>query len=146
MTLPLRNPWRKTSRRYWGHLLTNLTAYPRCWAQRARRGYSYADVWNFDSYLAQVVAGGLRGLAESGHAMPSVGSSYYPPDVDWGNEDIAIHETAHAAWTADLIITAEKLERYVSEELISWEVEQQKSAEAKEAMMWVAENLGSLWD
>lgn len=144
--LPLSNPWRKTTLRHWHHALTISPLYLRSWWQRARNGYSTPDVWGFDTYLAQVVAGGLRHLANSSHAMPTVGSSYYPADIEWGNEDPEIHNAAHVAWVADLNSAAEKLERYVNDELVSWEVEQHKHEEAKEAIRWVAENFGSLWD
>ena len=33
------------------------------WFQRANRGYADHDVWSFDTYLAGVMAGGLRELA-----------------------------------------------------------------------------------
>lgn len=37
--------------------------------QRFVRGYADCDVWNFDSYLLNVIIGGLKGLAE-GHSFP----------------------------------------------------------------------------
>ena len=40
------------------------------WFQRANRGWADHDTWSFDHYLAEVVAGGLRKLAENGHGYP----------------------------------------------------------------------------
>jgi hypothetical protein len=144
--IPFGNPWRKTSYRYWHHALTTWPLYLKAYWQRARNGYSTPDVWGFDTYLGQVIAGGLRELAK-GNAMPPMGSTYYPPDIDWAKEDRAdLHEAAHEAWVADLNAAAEILERYVDDELVSWEEEQLRYDEARVAMTWVAENFGSLWD
>lgn len=38
--------------------------------QRARRGWASHDTWSFDVYLAGVIAGGLRHLAENTHGHP----------------------------------------------------------------------------
>ena len=34
--------------------------------QRTKRGYSDRDIWNFDSFLAQVIAGGVRQVRRFG--------------------------------------------------------------------------------
>lgn len=38
--------------------------------QRAFRGYSDEDTWNFDAHLARVIAGGLRQLSEQVQGVP----------------------------------------------------------------------------
>lgn len=38
--------------------------------ERGRRGFSRSDVWSFDTYLAQVIAGGVRELAGNLHGCP----------------------------------------------------------------------------
>lgn len=133
--LPLSNPWRKTSYRYWHHLLTTWPRYLQAWWQRARDGYSTPDTWGFDTYLARVIAGGLRHLADNCHGVPGTYTS----------EDRPLHESA-ALWIADLEAAALKLEEYVDDEIPSHEEEQHRYEEAKDAMRWVAENFGSLWD
>ena len=39
--------------------------------QRVTRGYSDADVWNFDYYLSEVIQGGCQWLREKGIGHPS---------------------------------------------------------------------------
>lgn len=38
--------------------------------QRGKRGYSEADTWSFDTYLAQVIAGGVGRLSERNFGYP----------------------------------------------------------------------------
>lgn len=40
--------------------------------QRGRRGYSDADVWNFHSYLSEIIAGGARELKKNHVGVPSM--------------------------------------------------------------------------
>lgn len=40
------------------------------YVQRGRRGWASHDTWSFDTYLSEVIAGGLRELAEYGHGYP----------------------------------------------------------------------------
>lgn len=67
------------------------------WAvQRARRGYSDSDVWGFDTYLAEVIAGGVAQLRVSRHG--------YPPELggveEWGRI-LAKIETGFRAYLDD---------------------------------------------
>lgn len=39
--------------------------------QRARRGWSDADTWNLDTYLAQLIAGALTHMAGHNHGYPA---------------------------------------------------------------------------
>lgn len=49
--------------------------------QRLTHGYCDADVWNFDSYLAEVIPAGLRKLAIHGMSYP--GSTEFPTFETW---------------------------------------------------------------
>ena len=40
------------------------------WFQRANRGWADHDTWSFDIYVAEVLAGGLRRLADNTHGYP----------------------------------------------------------------------------
>lgn len=46
-------------------------SYVISFVQRGRRGYSDADIWNFDAYLAEVVSKGLRQLSRDTMAHPT---------------------------------------------------------------------------
>src|SRR5258708_7263452 len=50
--------------------------------QRWRRGWSDEDVWGFDTYLASVLAGGLKRLAGHHHGVPMEFSDRHDGDVD----------------------------------------------------------------
>ncbi len=56
------------------------------WAyQRMVRGYSDADVWNADTYLAGQIAGIMRSLAKNGNTIPTSyghGLDEFYPDTD----------------------------------------------------------------
>jgi len=41
--------------------------------QRGKRGWADCDVWSFDSYLAEVISGGLKDLAKYSHSYPGQG-------------------------------------------------------------------------
>lgn len=41
--------------------------------QRGKKGYSDFDIWSFDSYLCEVLAGGLKKLAEESMGYPGYG-------------------------------------------------------------------------
>lgn len=49
--------------------------------QRARRGWSDADVWSLDSYAARVLGEGIRQLAETGHTWPGDSSPWPTPEA-----------------------------------------------------------------
>jgi hypothetical protein len=52
--------------------------------QRGRRGWSDADVWDLDGYLARVLGESIAHLAETTHGWP--GGSEWPKFEDWQNE------------------------------------------------------------
>jgi hypothetical protein len=58
------------------------------WAQRARRGYSTEDTYDFDGYLACVIAGGVQEIRDNLHGWPMQLSEATDSDADalaaWG--------------------------------------------------------------
>lgn len=54
----------------------SLTSCPECQREgellmeRGRKGFNREDVWGFNTYLAGVIAGGVRELAEAGNGYP----------------------------------------------------------------------------
>lgn len=50
-----------------------IKAIRRFW-ERGRKGYCYADLWSFDSWLSKTIATGLREFKEDCHS--------YPNDID----------------------------------------------------------------
>ena len=71
--------WR-TWRGIWG----NIKYIPRMfkWSyQRMVRGYCDGDVWEFDTYLANVIIGGLRQLADTTHSYSN--NFTYEEWIDW---------------------------------------------------------------
>ena len=49
--------------------IQQLCYLPKRFYQRARYGVCYADIWNFDAYLAKVIANGARMLKDA-HTYP----------------------------------------------------------------------------
>jgi len=41
-----------------------------CFFRRGKKGYSYIDTWSFDSYLCDVIAGGVELLKTNVHGAP----------------------------------------------------------------------------
>jgi len=67
-------PWYKKIY-YWFYRVFNSAVYflrlrlP-CFFRRGKNGYSYIDVWSFDSYLCDVIIGGVKLLKENLHGAP----------------------------------------------------------------------------
>jgi hypothetical protein len=100
------------------------------WAwQRVFRGWDDHAISNLDCHLGETLGAQLVKLAEEGHVWPG---------EEWGTVE---------QWDTDLKRHGEALLAYCG----LWEVETRGEEEvlvkaAQEAMHWVAENLGSLWD
>lgn len=45
--------------------------HAKCFIERGKKGYSIEDVWGFDTYLANVIAGGTKRLREINHGHPT---------------------------------------------------------------------------
>ena len=116
--------------------------------QRAKRGWSDRDVWGGGEYIMEVSAGILRCLdGEKGH-------------TDWDGY-FAAGFGENYGYTS-LGEVAQDLENYLDFEMLSftdpiysqlkgdnetrWAIENQLYENAKDAMHFVAENIGGLWD
>ena len=82
--------------------IQQLWELPKRLYQRARYGVCYADVWNFDAYLAKVIANGARVLKDA-HTYPGYDEADTPEK-----------------WCAILEEIAQRAEDYVEE---PWEKE-----------------------
>lgn len=96
--------------------------------QRTKRGYSDRDVWSFDSFLAPVIAGGVRKIAEfDGH----------PSDI--GEEE----------WRAVLNFIADQFEWYAENQFsFNSKFDNQMSdpeSDWHKAWALLQENFGGLW-
>ncbi|MFA5388010.1 MAG: hypothetical protein WC322_06540 [Candidatus Paceibacterota bacterium] len=112
--------------------------------QRAVRGWSDADVWNFCDYLADVIGGGVVELAESG-----VG---YPPQITEA-DGIEYDCDSRAEWCRLLGIIASGMEAHREADFIDCDDikevvrrEEDLIAQRDHALQLVARNFGYLWD
>ena len=111
-----------------GRLWGDFKAVPsilRNYYERARYGVGHRDVWSFDTYLAGVIALGLRRLAD-GHSYPT----------DWEADD----------WDRALRTHADSLEAWANHFDLNIAEEEVAYARAKDSMHWVASVFGDLWD
>lgn len=91
---------------------------------RARRGWSADDVWFLKGYLTRLVGEALLHLADNGMGYP----------VQYNGAD---------DWRRDLRQHGRALRAYASAD---WEEEEDRIGDAQQALHWVADNLGDLWD
>lgn len=94
--------------------------------ERSDYGVSEYDVWNFDTYIAQVIANGCLWLKT--HA------SGYPGDI------------SDKEWGAYLDSIREPLLRWVENEYENMDEYKKLYENAKEAMHKFAERFGNFWD
>ena len=65
---------------WWGNIKLAFRQWK--WAyQRATRGYCDYDIWDFSSYLLDVLSGGLKHLADNHYGWPGTGD--FPTDEEW---------------------------------------------------------------
>lgn len=62
--------------------MRNLWLKVKGWYQRARFGYSEQDLWNFDTYMADVIARALAEFKQRSLNDPNWGSGGLPPATD----------------------------------------------------------------
>jgi hypothetical protein len=131
--------------------------------QRARRGYSDRDVWSLDHYLARVLAGGLRRLADTTHGHPAeYAEGKCPGDVPSGE---VVETFTFEDWRAELRHAADLFQEIVDGDYgldvavtpyeergqrvpievyrLIWEREE---AVNKEAMAWLSKRWRALCD
>jgi len=111
--LTMRVPYRVRSWLVWREWRWRWTRL-RGFFQRGRRGWADHDTWSFDHYLAGVLAGGLRHLADHHHGVP-VGFGAPPLDGDsgWTREEC---DEADRLWTAWLREKADWFDWYHRDE------------------------------
>ncbi len=96
--------------------------------QRIKRGYSDRDVWSFDSFLAEVIAGGVRQVARFGGYPVS-----FEPDE----------------WVDTLNFIADQFEWYAKEQFSFSDEFTEKIGDTEgdfhKAWVLLEENFGGLW-
>lgn len=98
------------------------------WAyQRVVRGWDDTAIWSLDGWLTKTLGEQLVVMADIAHGYPS--------------EDYPFEQ-----WTADLRKHGEALKAYAECDLIDLDAWESANAAAGDALRWVADNLGSLWD
>lgn len=106
----------------------------RDFCSRGSRGYADCDVWNFNDYLNDIMAGGLKQLSE-GMSYPGIG------EMDTWEK-----------WQKALKINAERFENVRHYEDIGWENDkdykkaEQVYAEQEKALKFVMKYFRDLWD
>lgn len=109
-----------------------VTTFPRRlkWAhQRVVRGWDDTSLWRLDGWLAKTLGAQLVEMSEIAHGYP---------DDDYPYE----------RWVADLRKHGEALQHYAEFDFLEspdqWDADVYPAA--RDALRWVADNLGSLWD
>ena len=93
--------------------------------QRIKRGYSDRDVWSFDSFLAQVIAGGIRQVGRFGG---------YPGSFEENPDQ----------WTETLNFIADQFEWY-AEQQFNYKEFKENEENFHKAWILLEENFGGLW-
>jgi hypothetical protein len=87
--------------------------------QRADRGFAESDVWNFDGYLAYLIAAGCKRLKELDHGHPFAegmtqakwhtildditnGFEHYLEHEDWNNDQVQLAADLFREWMPHL--------------------------------------------
>lgn len=97
-------------------------------AERAERGWSREDTWSFDTYLAGIIAGGCRALAQRGNG--------YPPQLTPEEWSAILNRIADAfEWYVEGAFTVERGGR-----------DKAKCEEFEAAFGLLCEWWGALWD
>lgn len=138
-------------KRYWlKELVTprNYTQVHRFRKQRANRGYADRDAWGGGEYIAEVAAGILYILGDEKNIVDWAEYFKNNYDENWGYK--TLHEVAddlqlYVEW--DTMQFSDPLHAQI-EKLgndARWAMEWQVYEQAKNAMHFVADNLGGLW-
>lgn len=116
---------------------------------RARYGWAPRDTWNLDHYLARVMAGSLRHLAETTHGAPGGYPHVNPADAP------NYPDTDFAKWDADLRRWADVFEAYATDDYFeihgrdyqAWQADEMRRLKAvQDALVEMAPWWGALWD
>lgn len=118
----------------------NLFNEAKWFIQRGRRGWSDRDVWSLDHYLSFILSTALLHFADITHGHPC--RSYNPdllPDPCKGCE-------CELKWDKELRENAKKFHLLYEDNWETAEELKRLDAARKEALEWLAEWYGHLWD
>ena len=111
-----------------------------------RNGFNPRDCWNLDMVLCWWLAQRLQHFAETTHSYPM---TFYGMDGRLINGELATSEydeDAHILmWRTETVAAAKALRDY-SKRAFDADTDEQLTADAQQAMHFVANNLGRLWD
>jgi hypothetical protein len=110
--------------------------------ERSRDGYSRQDWWNFDHYIAEVIASAVLKFSTEGHGF------FVPIGYGFDPESFEPTSGAEEAFHSLCKDIHDKLMRYVEHDYLAetWEEEQQIVEDAKDAMHQFATYFGNWWD
>lgn len=136
-------------KRYWAkELLTpkNYLSVKKFRKQRANRGYADRDAWGGGEYLAEVAAGILYLLGDEKNIVDW--EDYFKNNYEdnWGYKslnEVADDLQLYVEW--DIIQWHEPLFSEIKLNDDRWAMDYQVYQQAKNAMHFVADNLGGLW-
>ena len=128
---------------FWNNI-RQLWYLPKRIYQRMRYGVCYADVWNFDAYIAEVLANGARHLKEYACGYPGYGEADTPEKWDDILEDLAktAEDYVSEPWDNDWDINIPDSERKVTIE----ETIQKQRDNYNHLMELLNKWFGHLWD
>lgn len=109
---------------FWHHAVTRPV---RRFVQRGRRGWADQDVWSFDTYLAEVISGGVEYL-RVGHSYPGE-----MPEDEWDGDDGILHQIGSG------------FHDYVDGKF-TWDDDDPGYAKFNESMALFVKWYGHLWD
>lgn len=113
--------------------------------QRVFRGWDDQSMWGLNTRLSKTLGEQLIEMSEIAHGCPPYyGSSSEAPGAPHFLPDVS--DEVFERWKNDLRKHGEALLAYSREDGETLEEEVALYGPAQEAMHWVAENLGSLWD
>lgn len=136
-SLPEQDSWRQRLQPHRilhqaGVLTRNARNTVRHSCQLAARGWADSDAWSLDHVLCERLAAQLTYLADIAHGWP--GTTEFPQPEDW---DKALRDNAAKlkAWPNSADNPTSDLAH-----------DQQAYKQSQEALHWVADHLGHLWD
>lgn len=112
--------------------------------QRLTRGWDDSATWSLDVHLCATLADQLDRLADTSHSWPE--GPEYPQYDDWAHalRENAAHLRVYASGRFDTSSFTQPDE--IPDVDASHARLESQYANAQEALRWVADNLGSLWD
>lgn len=118
--------------------IVNFPSKAKCWYQRARYGYSYMDVWNLDSYLAEIISRAVRDLQKINHGYPGgLTEKKWNAVLDKIAGTFELYLKSGDIWSADYDMhgagNANKLSK-------------QRHKEIEKGMQLFIKHFGDLWD